>query len=88
MLPCQHAALHAQAQVVSCLRCLWLPCRTRTDAETKREALLRELHELESKLKPMRCVTLLVWRGLWLLSSSALGLSPAHTGLVPCFADQ
>ncbi|CAK0785482.1 hypothetical protein CVIRNUC_008691 [Coccomyxa viridis] len=28
--------------------------KTRTDAETKREALLRELHELESKLKPMR----------------------------------
>lgn len=32
--------------------CLW--CRTRGDAEAKREALLKELHELEAKLKPMR----------------------------------
>ena len=32
--------------------CLW--CRTRGDAEARREALLKELHELEAKLKPMR----------------------------------
>ena len=66
---CQDAAhspavVHAQRQAVCCLRCLRLPCRTRTDAETKREALLRELHELESKLKPMRCASPLLWRWL------------------------
>lgn len=30
-------------------------CRMRGEGETRREALLRELHDLEAKLNPMRC---------------------------------
>ena len=30
-------------------------CRTRGEHETRREALLRELHDLEAKLNPLKC---------------------------------